>query len=173
MKKILCLLLVMVFAIGLVACDETPQNTVTSKEKTYTEKVKKQALASVGLPNIKNFFEMGQLKTIYELRDDPKTICYWYTRNQYTGKWIYCGKCVGYGIPYSTQITNPNQVVEKERHKSISTSTLDQAEPNGLYSTGSTSATWVLCLDDKGKIHPAYVEAEVNAFPFKLTENVQ
>ena len=46
-------------------------------------------------------------------------------------------------------------------------------KPNGMYSTGSNSATWVLCLDNKGKIHPAYIEEEVNVFPFKLTENVQ
>lgn len=172
MKKFLCLVLSLMLIVSLVGCTEENTNSATNKEKTYTEKVKKQSLASIGLPNVKNFFEMGQLKTIYELRDDPDTICYWYIMNSYSGKWVYQGKCVGYGIPYSTQITNPSQVIERQ-YQGVSTSVIDQAEPNGLYSTGSTNATWILQLDSKGKIRPAYVEAEVYVTPIELTQNIQ
>ena len=37
-----------------------------------------------------------------------------------------------------------------------------QAEPNGIYTNGlSTSATWILALNDEGDISPVYVEQEI------------
>ena len=135
-KRILCLIVICMLAFGLVGCED-----ITSAESAYTEQVKQQSLDSVGLPNVSNFFEMAQLKEIYELRDDPSLICYWYSKNEYTGKWIYQGTCVGYGIPYGASITNP----EQRSYNGSSSIALPQAEPNGLYTnTVTSSATWIL-----------------------------
>lgn len=78
-----------------------------SEETQYTNELKDQIQDSIGFPNITNFFEYSQLKKIYEMRDNPNLICYWYTKNEYTGKWIYQGTCIGYGIPYGAAITAP------------------------------------------------------------------
>ena len=97
--KFLCVILVVVLtACSLTACAGT-------EETNYTEELMGQAYDAVGFPDISNYFERQQLKEIYELRDDPNLICYWYTANNMTGKWVYQGKCIGYGIPYTTSMT--------------------------------------------------------------------
>ena len=121
----------------------------------------------VFLKAITNFFEREMLKNIYELRDDPKLICHWYIKSDLSGKWMYQGMCIGYGIPYSTQMTNPS-IADSLYGSSESTYVIDQAEPNGLYSTGSTTATWVLALNSEGKVEPQYLEDAVYVTQTKI-----
>ena len=142
----------------LVGCTES----TSSKENSYTEETKNQILDMYGMPNISNGYEYAQLKDIYELRDDPNLICYWYTKNDMSGKWIYQGTCIGYGIPYGASITNPEQY-------EYSGATLPLAEPNGLYTNGVTSsATWVLTTDKDGNVTPMYVESEITVTQSKM-----
>ena len=162
-KKLVLFIGALMLVLGLVGCDDYGNET-QDKESTYTQDIKEQSLDTVGLPDVTNFFEMSQLKEIYELRDNPKLICYWYTTNEMTGKLIYRGTCIGYGIPYSTQVTNPNQVIDCYEGDV----TIDQAEPNGLYSTGASTATWVLTSDKDGNISPTYVEDEVTVSQVKV-----
>lgn len=166
MKKIIGLMLVLVMVCGLmVGCEET--SDTTSEESAYTEQIKQQSLDIVGLPDVSNFFEMAQLKEIYEMRDNPKLICYWYTKNEYSGKWIYQGTCIGYGIPYGASITNPEQT--NRSYSQGGFEILPQAEPNGLYTnTVTSSATWILTTDKDGNIKPTYVESEITVVQVKM-----
>ena len=142
----------------MVGCDETTR----AKEENYTEEIKTQIRDMYGFPEVTNFFEYSQLKEIYELRDNPNLICYWYTKNDMSGKWVYQGTCVGYGIPYGASITNPEQY-------EYNGATLPLAEPNGIYTNGlSTSATWILTTDSSGKIIPTYVESEITISQSKI-----
>ena len=157
-KKIGMLLLTAMVSLSLTGCTE--ESETGKKENAYTEELVANAIDSISLPNISNYFERSQLKTIYELRDDPKLICYWYTKSNMTGKWVYEGKCMGYGIPYSASMTSPDKIDYKDYHESCGT--VSQAEPNGIYTNGlSTSATWILALNDEGEINPVYVEQEI------------
>ena len=141
----------------LVGCDDT-----SSQENTYTEQTKSQILDMHGMPNISHGYEYAQLKDIYELRDDPNLICYWYTKNDMSGKWVYQGTCIGYGIPYGASVTNPEQY-------EYGGATLPLAEPNGLYTNGVTSsATWVLTTDKDGNVTPTYVESEIAVTQSKM-----
>lgn len=103
------------------------------------------------MPNISNFFEKKLAKRVLELRDDSKLINYVYTQNM-NGKYVYNGKCIGYPLPYGTQYTNP-----EKRDNGV---TLPQADPNGLFSTGSTQASWILMIDDDGKEDVTYLEPD-------------
>lgn len=95
-KKLFAVGIVMVFmACVLTGC---AGNENSNREKNYTQEIKNQFFDMHGLPQISNGYEYSQLKEIYELRDDPNLICYWYTKNNYTGKWVYQGECVGYGF---------------------------------------------------------------------------
>ncbi len=162
-KKVVCLGIIAMMMFGTLTGCEVIEDT-SDKESNYTEMVKQQSLDMVGLPDVSNFFEMSQLKEIYEMRDDPNLICYWYTKNQMTGKWVYEGTCIGYGIPYGASITNP-----EFREYGTSSVTLPQAEPNGLYTnTVTSSATWVLTTDADGNIEPTYVEQEISVRPTKI-----
>lgn len=177
-KKFVAIILVCIMAVTCFAgCH---RETTSSRENAYTRNLMEQATNTVGYPEITNFFERAQLKEIYELRDDPNLICYWYTKNDMTGKWIYQGQCIGYGIPYGTSITQTDTVQraalpalsmtgEDKRHNEYYTEILPQAEPNGLYTNGlSTSATWILTTDADGNIAPTYVESEITVVQVKI-----
>lgn len=149
----------------LCACGEYSTKT---EETKYTEGLKNQIQDMYGFPDVSNFFEYSQLKEIYEMRDNPQLVCHWYTRNDMTGKWIYQGKCIGYGIPYSASITAPESMQDvygQGYHYNI----LPLAEPNGIYTDGlSTSATWILTTDAEGNIAPTYVESEITIAQVKM-----
>ena len=158
--KFLCVTLVVVLtACNLTACAGT-------EETNYTSELMGQAYDAVGFPDISNYFERQQLKEIYELRDDPNLICYWYTVNNMTGKWVYQGKCIGYGIPYTTSMTGSESM--QRSGLAGDWEVLPQAEPNGLYASPQTSATWILSVDEYGNITPIYVESEITVTQTKL-----
>lgn len=172
-----CLVIIMLLA---CCCGCAYRETTSSRENDYTQNLMAQAVAAVGYPDVVNFFERAQLKEIYELRDDPNLVCYWYIKNDMTGKWIYQGTCVGYGIPYGTSITQTETLQhaalphldtsgEEKDHFSYYEEVLPQAEPNGLYTNGlSTSATWILTIDTDGNIAPTYVESEITVTQIKI-----
>lgn len=159
-KILTIIVIVVIILIGLTGCGSNSAR----KDKKYSEQVKEQIADSIGYPDLANFFEYSQLKEIYELRDNPNLICYWYTKNEYSGKWVYEGKCIGYGIPYSASITSPDQVYYDSGETVVS-----QAEPNGIYTNGlTTSATWILSTDSDGNITPEYVEPEIRVTQNKI-----
>ena len=145
----------------LVGCSET-------EESKYTSELMNQAYDAVGFPDVSNYFERQQLKEIYELRDDPNLICYWYTKNDMNGKWIYQGTCIGYGIPYTTSMTASESLQKIETTVGYEWEVVPLAEPNGLYASPSTSATWILTTDKDGNITPTYVESEITVSQSKL-----
>lgn len=161
-KKLLAVgVIVVLMASMLTGCAET-------KENQYTKDLMSNAYDTVGFPNVSNYFERQQLKEIYELRDDPKLICYWYTKNEMTGKWIYQGECIGYGIPYTTSMTASESLQRIETSIGAEWEIVPLAEPNGLYASPSTSATWILTTDSDGNITPTYVESEITVSQSKL-----
>ena len=160
-KKILTVGIILVLISSVLAgC------SYETSETEYTAGLKSQINDMYGYPNVTNFFEYSQLKEIYEMRDDPNLICYWYTKNDMTGKWVYQGTCVGYGIPYGASITSPEEY-------EYNGATLPLAEPNGLYTNGVTSsATWVLTTDKDGNITPTYAESEITVTQSKIDEKL-
>lgn len=75
--------------------------------------------------------------------------------------------CMGYGIPYDTSLTNPLRATDEDQegYDKASLTTIEQAEPNGIFASKNTSATWVMCMGKGGQIEPVYVEAKVTIFP--------
>lgn len=162
-KKVLVISLTAMLLVGILSGCYSK-----TAETQYTDELKNQIQDMYGFPQVNNFFEYSQLKEIYEIRDNPNLICYWYTKNDYTGKWIYQGTCVGYGIPYGAAITAPQSPQNAYANGSYST-VLPLAEPNGLYTESVvTTATWILTTNEKGDIAPTYVESEISVSQFKL-----
>lgn len=85
---------------------------------------------------------------------------YSFAQSEFTGKVLWSCPSLGYPIPYSTQLTNPNQIVWLNSH----VTTLPQNEPNGLFPPPSSEATWVPCVDETGNITPVYEEKRVTVF---------
>jgi hypothetical protein len=74
---------------------------------------------------------------------------------------------IGYGIPYATQYTNPERVVNPYTN---AITTLPQADPNGLYSPASAEGTWVLCSNPNksGDVAPVYIEPRIIVSTYPL-----
>lgn len=76
----------------------------------------------------------------------------------------------GYGIPYDTSLTNPLTPIVHgfDAYGGVwqeASQVVEQAEPNGIFASKNTSATWVMCLSDGGAIEPVYVETKVTVYP--------
>jgi hypothetical protein len=167
MKNVLYLILCFVGWITLMSadgCESTPDSNKVVAQKQ--EQSLKEGIAEVGMPAIKNWTELRQIKMLYELRDDAKLICYAYRESQVTGKLIFMGKCRGYGIPYATQFSNSVKTVNSSPH---GIEQLPQAEPNGLFMPTSAEATWVMLIDPKsGDAFPVYCEPKLIITQFPL-----
>lgn len=75
------------------------------------------------------------------------------------------GDCpsIAYPIPYDTSMTNP---LVPAWHQSGGTA-VEQAEPNGLFASHNSIATWVRCIVD-GEEVPVYIESKVTAYPYPV-----
>jgi len=77
----------------------------------------------------------------------------------------------GYGIPYDTSLTNPLVATDidiqgdEHSYQGGALTSIEQAEPNGIFASKNTSATWVMCLGESGQIEPVYVESHVTVYP--------
>jgi hypothetical protein len=160
MKKLLFL-----FMLAIAMCSCVDSSDSNEKLARSQEQIMQEANRQVGMPAIKNFQERKLMKTILELRDKSDLVCYAYIVSNTTGKLIYLGKCIGYGLPYSTQYTNPQKVdYDGGGHY-----TLPQADPNGLFMPEGVHATWIMLIDKKtGEAKPIYVEPDVIVSPIKL-----
>jgi len=156
----------------LFSCGGPQKENADSVTQKKTEKQMIEATRQIGLPAIVNFQEKKLMKQIYELRDQEKLICHAYLFNSLKGEvGQYLGQCVGYGLPYSTQFSNPQKYSDVFHGNGGSYGKfMPQAEPNGLFMPEGLSATWLLMLDEKGNPHPVYIEPEIIVSPFKLTK---
>ena len=146
----------------LTSCESpnADSNKILSRKQ---EALMQEANALVGIPAIKNFQERKLMKLILELRDQENLICYAYIVPEMTGKPVFLGKCIGFGLPYATQYTNP----EKSQIDQYGNYTIAQADPNGLFMPSSAEGTWLMMIDPKTKEqHPVYIESRVMVSPF-------
>lgn len=162
----LCIVIMCLFATG---CNLTGEPTADQRQKEKTEIALAEADRQVGMPNIINFQQRKLMKMIYELCDKEDLICYAYIKSDYQGKLFFIGKCVGYGIPFSAQFTNPEKIADKGVNYGFAI--LPQADPNGLFMPTSSSATWLMMIDPKTNTpRPVYIEPEIVVSPFPLTD---
>ena len=160
MKKVMLVLFVCVM---VVSCDLGVD--ADRDQRRQTDKMMSEVSRQLGMPNIINFQQKKLMKMIYELCDKENLITYAYIKSDYHGKLFFIGKCIGYGIPFSAQYTNP----AKARKFSGDAISLPQADPNGLFMPTSSSATWLMMIDPKTKRpRPVYIEPEIVVSPFPL-----
>lgn len=182
MKKFLSgvsIVVLLAVAFGLSGCLESPlkEKSADNVQQKKTAQALKEADAQIGMPAIKNFQERKLAKMIFELRDQENLVTYAYIVNHMTGELVFIGKCIGFGLPYSVQYTNPMRIFDAEQEGGVigkyedngEVQVLPQADPNGLFMPTTLSATWLLMIDPKtGDVKPVYFEPEVIVAPFPL-----
>ena len=166
MKRFLGVILLLILLVGVTGCGLGVKDTVDNAQTVETERIMQESNNRIGMPDITNFYEKALLKDLYELRDDSELICYAYTRNEFTGKYVYEGMCIGYGLPYAVQYSNPEKLIDVtdfgiSSYQSNDSANMPQAEPNGLFMPDALSATWVIMINEDGKREPAYYEPTI------------
>lgn len=169
MRKIVTTLVIMaacLLASGLCGCFDNESNYADQKQEKATAVLMAEAERQVGMPHITRFTQKKLMKMIQEECDREDLICYAYMKSDYTGQLIFVGKCVGYGIPFSAQFTNPERIADSYQG---GYAILPQPDPNGLFMPTSSSATWLMMIDPQtGKPRVTYFEPEIVVSPFPL-----
>lgn len=152
-----------VMCLFVIACGEQVPSSDKEQAKK-TAQMTDEANRQTGMPGITNFTERKFVKYLYELRDQDGFATYTYIVDL-NGKLHHLCESVGYGIPYSAQFVNPQKVV---KYRYDNSGPIAQPEPNGLFVPDGLSATWVLCVDGEGEVHPVYCEPSIVVSPFEL-----
>ncbi|MBI2595227.1 hypothetical protein HYW46_00640 [Candidatus Daviesbacteria bacterium] len=156
-------------------CAPAPTPTSDQQQTRQQDKLLEEGTRQTGMPNIVNFRERKMMKDILELRDQEGLVTFTYLENlspivvpgktALGGKLTFLGESVGYGLPYATQYTNPQRVINPY---TSAITTLPQADPNGLFSPASAEGTWVILKDPgSNKTGVVYVEPRIVVSPFK------
>lgn len=154
-------------AILLVACEprKPDSNEIQAEQQ---ERVLQEGTTQTGMPAIKNFRERRTLKMIYELRDQEGLSTYTYVVPEQTGKPVFLCDSIGYAISDATGYTNVDKLINPSGLSS-GYMTMQQAEPNGLFTPDVSDANWVLCLDPKtNKPLPVFISARVVVSAYRL-----
>lgn len=163
---IIAFMIVAALGFILVGCDPD-DGSASDKASEDVQQLANRLYSQVGTPEIQNFTEYKFAKQIMELRDKRITTYTYYIDRQ--GRKHFVCESVGYGLPYSTQVTNPKRIKWEEIN---GWTKMPQREPNGLYMPENVSATWVLCSDGEGGVTPYYSEPKLLVTTNRLTENV-
>ena len=159
----LCLLLCVAF---LAACQSSSPALNESKRVSAQQG---QYGMSQPIPVFNWSFERHLDIELYKLRNrNIATHSVW--RSDYG---MVEGDCpsIGYGLPYDTSLTNPLVTTDLDQnglHSRGTPAVIEQPEPNGIFASKNTSATWVLCVDGSGGLTPVYVESHVTAYPWPV-----
>jgi hypothetical protein len=152
------------FALATTACDGP-----TATEAQAVERQQGQYLTAQPIPAFAFSLERDVAIQLYAARNEEVA-----THTIWRGDTsVIEGDCasIGYPLPYDTSLTNP-VTVEVQRHSTVwSDGVVEQAEPNGLYSSKNSTATWIRCvyvIDERTYVVPVYIEGKVSSYPFPM-----
>ena len=163
MKK--SILTLAIAALALSAC-KPPAQSQEQKDSAAVQQQQSQYAKAQPVPAYDFSLERDLLIQLYDIRNNkPATHSVW--RSDYG---LIEGDCpsMGFGLPYDTSLTNP-VAVRWGRHNGIAGVGVGQAEPNGVFASTNTSATWVFCVGPAGALEPVYVESKVTVYPGPVT----
>lgn len=167
MKRTIAITLAAVVALSLAACGRGEQNA-ESRDRARVLQQQSQYEKGQPIPAFDWSLERHLVIELYKVRNQKAaTHSVWRS-----DRGIVEGDCpsYGYGIPYDTSLTNPLAPMI-HTYDAIgagwdqSSHTVEQAEPNGVFASKNTAATWVMCLGEAGTIEPVYVETKVTVYP--------
>lgn len=147
-----------ILLLGLSACqqgskqEKADQKAVARQQSQYAK--------AQPIPAYHFSLERDLLIKLYNIRNNKVTThSVW--RSDYG---MVEGDCpsFGYGLPYDTSLTNPYQ---STGNTSYALTSIGQSEPNGIFASTNTAATWVMCIGKSGMIEPHYVESKVTVYP--------
>ena len=145
------------FAILACGCPNTEEFDRQNVQKQQSQYAKVQPV-----PQFDYSLEREAAIQLYKMRNERvRTWSVW--RSDYGMIEGHC-ESIGFPIPYDVQLTNPLQTINGP-------AVIEQAEPNGLFSSKNTTATWVRSVvKHNGKVMevPIYIEGKVTCYPYPI-----
>lgn len=156
---------ILIFSIiALAGC--SPEETAETRDRERVLEQQTQYEKSQPIPAFDWSLERHLVIELYRVRNQKAaTHSVWRS-----DRGLIEGDCpsYGYGIPYDTSLTNPlTPTVHfyEAWGMRAESQVVEQAEPNGIFASKNTAATWVMCLGEAGNIEPIYVETKVTVYP--------
>ncbi len=149
--KSLGLVVALMFVVGCENQEYEDKKAVQNQQAQYAK--------AQPIPTYRHSMERELLIKLYNLRNE-KVLTHTVWRSDYG---MIEGDCssMAYGLPYDTSLTNPLQYYKQG-------GVIGQAEPNGVFASTNTSATWVMCIGDSGNLDPVYIESKVTVYPYEV-----
>lgn len=166
MKKFI---LVAFALVALVGCQDKGSQTSESRDAQKVQQQQSQYSIGQPVPAFDWSLERHLVIELYKVRNQKAaTHSVWRS-----DRGMIEGDCpsYGYGVPYDTSLTNPLVATdidlegEEHNYQGGALASIEQAEPNGVFASKNTAATWVMCLGQTGGIEPVYVETKVTVYP--------
>lgn len=162
------ILAVCVVMTALMGSGCSPQDSQAAKTSQAVNRQQEQYSAAQPVPAYDWSLERDIVIQLYNIRNmKAATHSVWRS-----DRGMVEGDCpsIGFGIPYDTSLTNPLATTDEDQtgRRNAALAVIELPEPNGLYSSKNTSATWVLCVGDVGQLEPIYVETKVTAYPYPV-----
>ena len=169
MKRIFSILTIALSAISMTALSACEiEDTQATKDTQATNKQQSQYAASQPVPFYDWSLERDMVRQLYNIRNLEATTHSVWRSDLGTIE----GDCasIGFGIPYDTSLTNPLMATSENQvgYSKAALTSIEQPEPNGIYASKNTAATWVMCAGDAGAIEPIYVETRVTTYPYSV-----
>lgn len=159
--KVLNVLLIAVLGLTLMACDRPKDQTKKDAQQSLDQQ--SQYAKGQPVPSYNWSLERHMLIELYNARNlRAATHSVW--RSDLGSIEGDCAS-IGFGIPYDTSLTNPLVVTGYHSAPAV----IEQSEPNGIFASKNTAATWVMCAGESGAMEPIYVETKVTVYPYPVT----
>jgi hypothetical protein len=156
-KKIIASITV-VGGLCLTACESAP--TANQQEQAQQADIQSTLIKNQPIP----FFPLSEYReTLVQIETAEAhgvaTTTFFF--NQGVREPIFTCPSIGFPIPTTAQLTNPKQVIYNGGNGGGGNVTVDQMDPNGVY-TGESTGTYVECVDPTGVKYAQYWEGFVN-----------
>lgn len=150
-----------VFALSLTGCSSC--DSQETKDRRTVDAQQKQYAVSQPVPVFEWSQERDMAIQLFKFRN--QSLRTWTVWRSDTG--VIEGHCesIGFPLPYDVQLTNPLQRADG------TSAVIEQPEPNGLFGSKTTSATWVRSVvNHNGKTMevPIYIEGKVTCYPYPI-----
>jgi hypothetical protein len=129
--------------------EDKDRHRVNSQQEAYS--------ISQPIPVFRWSQDRDNLIQIYKMKNEARAT-YAVVRSGGTGEILWHCPSIGFPIPADAQLTNPLQLAYG--HSAV----IEQAEPNGLFSSKNTDGTYIICVLGDGSLSPQYTEAKAEVF---------
>lgn len=165
--------IVLIMVIALTAGCLESNTSVSNKEAQNVSKQQSQYAIGQPVPAFDWSLERDLIIKLYNIRNH-KVATHTVWRSDY-GMIEGDTQSFGYGIPYDTSLTNPLVATDVSDRGTVHSyqggalASIEQAEPNGIYASKNTTATWIMSVDvETSQIMPLYIEGKVTVYPYPV-----